>query len=212
MRISDLSRHTGVPVATIKFYLREGLLPPGTPTARNQAQYNGGHRRQLSMIRALTSLGQLELSAVRELLKAIADGRQQLQDLFEIVNRALFPADSANDLEEIPAERAKVDALLDSLQWSVGESAPGRATLAQVLAAMDRLGCGEGVEFFEAYAEAAEQLVNRELDLLPDHNDNSERAAAVVRAILLEVANTAIRRLAYVHVLNTRFGGRSQDV
>ena len=33
MRIGDLAKTTGVPVATLKFYLREGLLPAGTPTA-----------------------------------------------------------------------------------------------------------------------------------------------------------------------------------
>ena len=29
MWIAELSRRTDVPVATIKYYLREGLLPPG---------------------------------------------------------------------------------------------------------------------------------------------------------------------------------------
>ena len=29
MRISELSERTGVPVPTIKYYLREGLLPEG---------------------------------------------------------------------------------------------------------------------------------------------------------------------------------------
>ena len=46
MRISDLSRQSGVPVATIKFYLREQLLPPGEPTGRNQAVYLDRHLRR----------------------------------------------------------------------------------------------------------------------------------------------------------------------
>ena len=29
MLMAELSRRSGVPVATIKYYLREGLLPPG---------------------------------------------------------------------------------------------------------------------------------------------------------------------------------------
>ena len=32
MKISQLSQASGVPVATIKFYLREELLPPGEST------------------------------------------------------------------------------------------------------------------------------------------------------------------------------------
>ena len=38
MRMAELSRRTGVPVPTIKYYLREGLLPPGERTSPNQAQ------------------------------------------------------------------------------------------------------------------------------------------------------------------------------
>ena len=40
MRIGELSRLSGVPVATIKYYLREGLLPPGVHSHPNQANYN----------------------------------------------------------------------------------------------------------------------------------------------------------------------------
>jgi len=36
--MSALSRTTGVPVAAVKYYLREGLLPPGAPTGVNQAE------------------------------------------------------------------------------------------------------------------------------------------------------------------------------
>ncbi|MGC4788114.1 MerR family transcriptional regulator [Micromonospora sp. DT178] len=37
MRISDLSRQTGVPIATTRLFRRERLLPPGTPTGRRMA-------------------------------------------------------------------------------------------------------------------------------------------------------------------------------
>lgn len=207
MRISDLSRQTGVPVATIKFYLREGLLPPGRPTARNQAQYDEVHRRRLSMIRTLTGLGQLELSAVRELLGALEDDRG-LPDLFAMVNRALLPVDTAQDRAEVPMEQVRVDDFIDSLGWKVDQDASARAILAQVLAAMDRLECGEGAEFFRPYANAAEQLADRELDLLGTHDERCDRASAIVRAILVDVANTAIRRMAYEHLVHKRFPGR----
>ena len=39
MRISELSAQTGVPVPTIKYYLREGLLPEGERSAPTQAAY-----------------------------------------------------------------------------------------------------------------------------------------------------------------------------
>src|ERR1700716_801088 len=45
MRMAELSAESGVPVATIKYYLREGLLPPGERTSRNQARYDDVHVR-----------------------------------------------------------------------------------------------------------------------------------------------------------------------
>ena len=53
MRIAELSRDSGVPVPTIKYYVREGLLPPGELTSPNQAQYDASHLRRLRLIRAL---------------------------------------------------------------------------------------------------------------------------------------------------------------
>ncbi|RAC11977.1 MerR family transcriptional regulator, partial [Burkholderia multivorans] len=56
MRISELSRRSDVPVATIKYYLREGLLPAGERTSATQAVYTDAHVNRLALIRAL--LGQ----------------------------------------------------------------------------------------------------------------------------------------------------------
>ena len=39
MRLAELSRRSGASRSTVKFYIREGLLPAGNPQARNQATY-----------------------------------------------------------------------------------------------------------------------------------------------------------------------------
>ncbi|WP_374947058.1 MerR family transcriptional regulator, partial [Agreia sp.] len=39
MKVSQLSAETGVPLPTIKMYLRKGLLQPGDKTEPNQAEY-----------------------------------------------------------------------------------------------------------------------------------------------------------------------------
>ncbi len=36
MRISELSRRSGVSIPTIKYYLRDGLLPPAAPRPRTR--------------------------------------------------------------------------------------------------------------------------------------------------------------------------------
>jgi DNA-binding transcriptional MerR regulator len=69
MRISELSRASGVSIPTIKFYLRENLLPQGTATARTQADYPEAHLRRLRLIQALTGIGGLKLRDVRDVLR-----------------------------------------------------------------------------------------------------------------------------------------------
>jgi DNA-binding transcriptional MerR regulator len=207
MRISDLSRKTGLPVATIKFYLRERLIPPGTPTGRNQASYNETHLRRLRLIRALTNIGKLDLSSVRELLAAIEDEDLSLPDLYEVVNHRLSPeGPELREAEGVKKARVRVDEFIDGLGWHVDRDAPGRTRLAHVLAAMQRLGCECGVDFFGPYAEAAERLAIQELDLLPPDGVGADRAAAVARTVLLEVALAAMRRMAHEHYATLRFG------
>jgi hypothetical protein len=60
------------------------------------------------------------------------------------------------------------------------------------------------MDFFAAYSEAAEQLIVKELDLLS--TERPDRAAAVARSVLLEVALTAMRRMALEHHVALRFG------
>jgi DNA-binding transcriptional MerR regulator len=213
MRISDLSRQAGIPVATIKFYLREHLLPPGIPTGRNQADYGDVHLRRLGLIRAFTGLGRLELSTVKTLLAAIEDDTLSLAMLYEVVNRTLYQG-GAETLKQDDAEpaaalgieqaRADVDGFTDQLGWQVDCDTPGRDRLIHVLATLRCLGCERGVDFFLPYAEMAEQLANQELDLLPEAGVDIDRAAAVTRTILLEVAMTATRRMAQEHCVRQR--------
>jgi len=66
MRIGELARRSGVSIPTIKYYLREGLLPPGAATAPNQASYGEEHLHRLRLIRALLDVGGLTVAAARE--------------------------------------------------------------------------------------------------------------------------------------------------
>lgn len=205
MRISDLSRQTGLSVATIKFYLRERLLPAGRPTNRNQAQYGDGHQRRLRFIRALTNVLKFDLSSVRELLSAIDNERLSLRELYDIVNRVRFRDDAIVD-EDVNIDQASVDVddLVSQLRWHVRPDAASRRRLAQVLTALKSLGCESGIDVFLPYAEAAERLGQRELELLP-FDGTTDRAAAVARAVLVDAALAAMRRMAQEHLVALHF-------
>ena len=51
MRISELARESGTSVATIKYYLREGLLAPGERVNAREASYGQGHVKRLRLVR-----------------------------------------------------------------------------------------------------------------------------------------------------------------
>lgn len=142
MRISELSRQSGVSVPTIKFYLREGLLPAGLPTGRNQADYSERHLRRIRLIRTLSGIAGLDLSSVREILAAIDDDEVSLRDAYQVLDRALY-LDGSETLGRaaVDCARTEVAEFADSLGWSRETSASGGEVLAQVLAGLRSLGC-----------------------------------------------------------------------
>ncbi|WP_435133954.1 MerR family transcriptional regulator [Actinacidiphila sp. bgisy144] len=95
MRISELSRRSGVPNATIKFYLREGLLPPGRATAATQAEYGDQHLRRLRLIRALIGVRGLTVQQTRDVLGAVSENEADLHQVLGLVLGAR-PVDKEN--------------------------------------------------------------------------------------------------------------------
>src|SRR4029450_10954785 len=91
MRISELSQASGVPVATIKYYLREGLLHEGQLTSATQAQYDQSHLARLRLVRALLGAGGLSVAAARDVLDRLAQPPASMHDLLGEVQRLLGP-------------------------------------------------------------------------------------------------------------------------
>ena len=66
IRIDELAQRSGIPSGTIRFYQRQGLIPPPEREGR-VAYYSEEHLRRLERVRALQSQG-LPLSVVGDLL------------------------------------------------------------------------------------------------------------------------------------------------
>ena len=91
MRIGDLSRQSGVAVATLKYYLREALLHPGVMTAVNQADYDQSHLRRVALVRALLEAGQLRIADVRQVVAAVDAEDVTIHQAFGIAQDAMVP-------------------------------------------------------------------------------------------------------------------------
>ncbi|MEU9075552.1 MerR family transcriptional regulator [Kitasatospora sp. NPDC048538] len=196
MRISELSRRSGVPTATIKYYLREGLLPPGRAIAATQAEYDETHLRRLRLVRALIGLRGLSVSATKEILGAAAAHAGERHQVLGLVVGAR-PADEDAPPPAPAPGAAEVDALIDGLGWEVSAHAPARAVLGETLETLRSLGEEVSADALRGYAALAERTAALDLDQLdPDADPLDQAESALLRTILFEPALLALRRLA----------------
>jgi DNA-binding transcriptional MerR regulator len=211
MRIAELSSRSGVPIPTIKYYLREGLLPPGERTLPNQAQYEDAHLRRLKLVRALVDVGGLSIAAAREVLSRMdSPGTTALDTL----GKAQYSITARRDhVEDEAWERAgkEVDDLIAKRGWRVKASNPTRQTLAEVLATLYRLGHDDYVSgLLDRYAETTEELAATEIEVLGRRHDvDSMAEAVVVWTVLGDALLAALRRLAQEAESTRRFGGHA---
>lgn len=94
IKISELSRRTGVSKQTIHFYTREGLLPPPIKTAPSMAYYDKSHIDALKRIKRLQERNRLRLSEIK-------NGLDQERDLFKDAPRLA----EALSHDQFPGER-----------------------------------------------------------------------------------------------------------
>ena len=206
MRISELSRASGVPIATIKYYLREGILPAGRRTAANQAAYGEGHLRRLHLVRVLTDVGGLRISAVRDVLAALEDPSLPMTDMLAVAHRAL-ERDEPAATDELVAASAEIDAWLDRLGWTVSDDAPARATLAEALVALRGLGWQVEPEVFDRYAAHADAVAADEIEFVAAAASRDAAVeATVVGTVVFERVLAALRRLAEERHARLRLG------
>ena len=78
MTIGALARIAGVGIDTVRFYEREGLLPPPARRASGYRQYTAATAQRLRFIRRAKELG-FSLDEIRDLLALSADRERGVQ-------------------------------------------------------------------------------------------------------------------------------------
>ncbi|RKE17434.1 MerR family transcriptional regulator [Streptomyces sp. TLI_171] len=218
MRLADLSERSGVSLATVKYYLREGLLPPGRRINATQAEYGESHLRRLRLVRAMIQVGGIPVATVREVLAHVDDESlgltlrlgAALWSLPQTAQEAPAGPEAADDPSHVAA-RALVDELLGRLDWTtareVGDLAPAHRALVATLATLHRLGYPLDSDDLLPYARTMEQAAVHDLDrmdLLPEPQERAEYAVA--SAVLFEPVLLNLRRLAQSEESHRRYG------
>jgi DNA-binding transcriptional MerR regulator len=199
MKISELSQLANVPVATIKYYIREGLLPAGERTARNQADYGARHVSRLALIRSLRDAAGLPLETIAQSLRA-ADGAERdfvvaAIDALERPERV--PVDTASP--EYAKARRIVLSLAEQQGWQLDESDVSVRDASKALTLITAGFADEPEEVLRVYAEVAERLALVEIpdSWLPDASPEEALRYALLGTVMFEPFILALRRMAH---------------
>ncbi len=197
--MSELSARSGVPVATIKYYLREQLLPPGEATGATRARYDEAHVRRLRLVRALVEVGGLGLERVRRVLAAVDDESLSVEESIGAAHTLLSP-----DVEATPESRERVAAWAADRGWLVSPDSRHARALAAALDAMAAAGQPMSDELLGTYVDAAWQVARADLARVGDRDATDATTFAVIGTVLTEPVLLSLRRIAQVDVARSR--------
>lgn len=207
MQISELSDRSGLTVQTIKFYIREGLLPKGTAASATRSDYDERHLERLRLIRALREVGDIPVASIKKIIGAVDDESVGMRELFGTTQYALGPHVEAPDDPHWRAALEDVDALIRELGWQVSPEAPARELLAQTFVALRRLGFPITLVELRPYMKAAMSVAEHEIGGIADDAPRSRTVhSMLVSTVLYEQVLTALHRLAQEDVSARRFG------
>jgi DNA-binding transcriptional MerR regulator len=199
LKISELSERSGVPVATIRHYLREGLLPEPVKTSRNMAYYPPDFVERIRLIKQLQEERFMPLRVIRELLQREDADPERLRAVVELESRILERA-LAGEREREPvkevAERYDVPKeVLDRLA-ELGVLTPDKKGYSpsdvRIIEAISRFRAGGydeslGFTVYDTlrYKDALEPLVAEEVKVLRERlagDVDLDRALEIVQA------------------------------
>lgn len=230
MKISALSAASGVPVPTIKYYLREALLPPGISLSRTQAAYGQEHVERLRLIRALIDVGGLGIGEVAAVLAVIDGPSAPRLDVLDAAQSALPSVVRSQPAQRPGAEGAMAPG--PELEPGAAESArPSEGPAARWLrargwridaphglvedleaawSACDATGLGLDAARLDAYADAVEEIARIDIASVPSQKDRAVRQV-VLGTVLVDPLLAVLRRLAQQHLSIAEESGRAEE-
>jgi DNA-binding transcriptional MerR regulator len=211
VRISELSAASGVPLPTVKYYLRERLLPAGERTARNQAEYGPEHVARLRLVRALIEIGGLSIADTRSVLAASTDFDLPLNEVLSAAHDAITRRATPTRAEPAwSSARETVQKLVHARGWQVEPDSPALDQAADAVATVLASDLPELLGLIDVYFEHAEQIARQEVAAVlgldsPDQIIRGVVIGTVVGGALLD----ALRLLAQQSESTKLLGPRS---
>ena len=179
MKIGELAEASGVPVPTIKHYLREGLLPEGVKTSRNMAYYPPELVDRIRLIKQLQEDRFMPLRAIKAVLDEDPEQARALLELEDnILERALAAERTRTGAAEVRQRYGIPKEVLDRLEELEVLSPNSRGyspSDVKIIEAISRFRAGGydeqiGFTVYDTlrYKTALEELVRQEVEMVMD--------------------------------------------
>ncbi len=177
LRMGELARASGVSAATIKHYLREGLLPEPVKTSRNMAYYPADFVERIRMIKQLQEERYMPLRVIRDLLEEDPDRARALIELGDrLLEHALageserVSAAEVRHRYDVPQDVLDRLAELDVLSPDERGYSPSDVRIVEAISRFRAGGYEERIGFTVydtlRYKQSMAELVKQEVDVL----------------------------------------------
>jgi DNA-binding transcriptional MerR regulator len=177
LRMGELAQASGVSAATIKHYLREGLLPEPMKTSRNMAYYPADFVERIRMIKQLQEERYMPLRVIKDLLEEDPDRARALIELGDrLLEHALASEServSATEVDrryDVPKDVLDRLAELEVLTPDERGYSPSDIRIIETISRFRAGGYEERIGFTVydtlRYKESMADLVNQEVDVL----------------------------------------------
>jgi len=173
MLVSELAERADVPLATVKYYLREGLLAPGENTGPRRAEYDDAHLRRLRVLRLLREVGGVPVTSLRQIVDALDDEELRIHETMTLVADVISAGPETNGQDQ--ASLDMVDAVLAAVGWDgIRAESMDRQRLASLVSMLNGPGpLGASVQVLTFYAGVADELARAEIAMV-DHSAGRE--------------------------------------
>ena len=177
LRMGELARESGVSAATIKHYLREGLLPEPVKTSRNMAYYPAEFVDRIRLIKQLQEERYMPLRVIKDLLDEDPGRARALIELGDrLLEHALASeservrAAEVRDRYDVPQEVLDRLAELEVLTPDDNGYSPTDVIIIEAISRFRAGGYEERIGFTVydtlRYKDAMASLVKQEVDVL----------------------------------------------
>ena len=202
MRISELSARTGVTVATIKYYLREGLLPEGVRSSPTQATYDESHVERLRVIRALIESG-VSVAETPQSARTRSRTRRRARTICSAPPTPLWRRPS-RAMSTSPRPRASPSGSAGSVGCATSACSRG---VARALEGLDGAGFTVPDDVMAVYLDSVQRIARAEIAGVPTDSSDAAVRYVVLGSVLVEPLLLALRRVAEQIASAERFGG-----